>query len=158
MLILLGSVCANKMIRLLTIDEIPKAAELGPLFYKEGNLPGSFIPETFIKNWENIFNNNIGFIIGMFDSKSKIIGLLGGIMSADFNDCTLYASEMFWFVKKENRGRSISLLDAYEKEAINRGAKRCSMGLLVGLHPDGLGRIYERRGYSPVEKTYFKTL
>lgn len=145
------------MIRLLTVQELPMAAQMGPKFYAEGKLPGSFVPEVFAAKWTELIELGLGFIIGLFEG-SKLNGCFGAIVVGDPNDGVLAANEMFWFVEPESRGRGLSLMSAYEEEAKKRGAKRCSMIHLLNLQPEKLAHLYERRGYRAVETAYHKDL
>jgi GNAT superfamily N-acetyltransferase len=67
------------------------------------------------------------------------------------------ASELIWWVDPEHRGTSaIKMLDAYEAWATERGCQYASM---VGLGHDPLTtRLYERRGYAPVERHFMRAL
>lgn len=143
------------MIRLLTIQELPMAAQLGPQFYAEGKLPGRFVPEIWARKWTELMELGMGFIFGMFDGP-KLEGCFGAIVAEDLNDGELRANELFWFVNEDERGHGLRLFNAYEAEAERRGAKWISMIHLNGLHPVGLSRLYERRGYRAVETAYYK--
>jgi GNAT superfamily N-acetyltransferase len=145
------------MIRLLTIHDLPLASQLGPKFYAEGKLPGEFVPEIFVGTWTALIERGLGFILGLFEN-SRLCGCIGAAVTKCLNDGKLTANEMFWFVTPEARGGGLRMVDEYEKEAVKRGAVRCSMALLKGLHPDALGRFYERRGYKAFEIAYSKEL
>ncbi len=145
------------MIRLLTVQELPMAAQLGPQFYAEGKLPGKFVPEVFAAKWTELMELGMGFILGLFDGP-KLAGVFGAVVAGDVNDGEMTANEMFWFVRPESRGRGLSLMSAYEAEARKRGAKRCSMIHLLELQPEKLADLYERRGYRAVETAYHKEL
>lgn len=147
----------TKMVRTLTIEELPELAKMGPEFYKESGLMGSFIPDIFVAKWTAFINLDIGFVIGLFRD-GKLAGGFGAIVSDDFNDGAIVASECFWFVSSEARGRGFELLLAYEEEARKRGAVRCSMIHLLALQADRLGELYERRGYKAIETAYMKEL
>lgn len=145
------------MVRVLTIEDLPAMAAMGPDFYRESGLPGSFIPEVFISKWTAFINMGVGFILGLFRD-GKLSGGFGAIVSDDFNDGAIVANECFWFVSPEARGRGFELLLAYEEEARKRGAVRCSMIHLNSLQPNRLGELYERRGYRAIETAYMKEL
>lgn len=145
------------MVRTLTASELPEAALMGPAFFAEGKLPGSFVPAIFVTKWSWLIENGLGFIIGLFRD-GALTGAFGGIVTEDLNDGALVANECFWFVKPEARGRGFELLLAYEEEARKRGAARCSMIHLINLQPEKLAEIYKRRGYRAVETSYFKEL
>jgi GNAT superfamily N-acetyltransferase len=145
------------MVKMLTAEQLPALARLGPDFYRESGLPGRFVPEIFVAKWTAFLGLGVGFILGLFQG-DEIMGGFGAIVSDDFNDGATVASECFWFVKPEARGRGFELLLAYEQEARRRGAVRCSMIHLRGLQPERLGQLYEKRGYRAVETAYMKEL
>lgn len=145
------------MVKMLTIPQLTEAAKMGPSFFREGALPGEFVPEVFVKKWTELIEQGFGFILGLF-RENEMIGAFGAVVIGDLNDGKLVANECFWFVTPESRGRGFELLLAYEEEARRRGAVRCSMIHLIGLQPDKLSQIYEKRGYRAVETSYFKEL
>lgn len=68
-----------------------------------------------------------------------------------------YAMETVWWIAPEVRGRAANrMLDAYEQWAREQGCAFCQMAALVTF--PGAGRIYERRGYRPVETHFLKPL
>lgn len=148
---------STNMVRPLTIEDLPELAKMGPEFYKESGLLGQFIPDVFVAKWTTFINLGVGFILGLFRD-GKLAGGFGAIVSDDFNDGAIVASECFWFVSAKARGRGFELLIAYEEEARKRGAVRCSMIHLLSLQPNRLGELYERRGYKPIETAYMKEL
>ncbi|MBO9100005.1 MULTISPECIES: GNAT family N-acetyltransferase [unclassified Rhizobium] len=67
------------------------------------------------------------------------------------------ASELMWWVDSEHRGLSATkMLSVYETWARERG---CHFAGMVGLGADpSTSRLYERRGYAPVERHFMKSL
>ncbi len=67
-----------------------------------------------------------------------------------------YAKETVWFITPASRGRgALLMLDAYEawaKEQI------CTAIGMASLATNDVSRIYERRGYAPVETHFLKML
>lgn len=145
------------MIRLLTVHDLPLASHLGPKFYTEGKIPGEFVPEIFVQSWTALIERGLGFIVGLFEG-SRLCGCLGAAVTRCLNSGKLIANEMFWFVMPESRGGGLRMLQAYEDEAVRRGATRISMALITGLQPEALSKLYERRGYKAFEIAYSKEL
>lgn len=145
------------MVKHLTVEQLPELAQMGPAFFAEGNLPGSFIPDVFVAKWSSLIAQGVGFVLGLFRD-GVMAGAFGAVVGEDLNDGKLVASECFWFVNPDARGRGFELLLAYEEEARKRGASRCSMIHLHALSASRLGELYERRGYRAVETSYFKEL
>ncbi|MBZ5760284.1 GNAT family N-acetyltransferase [Rhizobium sp. VS19-DR104.2] len=67
------------------------------------------------------------------------------------------ASELMWWVDPEHRGLAATkMLNAYEAWARGR---RCQFAGMVGLGADpSTSRLYDRRGYAPVERHFMKSL
>lgn len=145
------------MVRELTVNEVSEASKMGPMFFSEAGLPGSFVPEIFTRKWTIIIENGMGFILGLFRN-GVLSGVFGAVISEDLNDGKVVANECFWFVIPEARGRGFELLIAYEETARARGAARCSMIHLRSLQPEKLAELYIKRGYREIETSYFKEL
>lgn len=143
------------MIRHLTVEELPLCFPIARAFWKEGALPGSFREDVFVKTWSYVIWSEIGTILGMF-SGGKLTGVLGAFKTPDINDGELVSNEAFWFVSPEHRGEGVLLLDAYERWSVDSGCSRAGMIHLLNLHPKGLSRLYEWRGYKATEVHYFK--
>lgn len=146
------------MIRELTPNDLEKASELGSKFWEEGHLPGEFKREVFVKNWETLFTIGMGTILGLFGDDGEPVGYLGLIFAPDLNSGDVTATEAFWYVDPTKRGNGLKLLKAMEELAIKKGCKRLTMVHLNNLHPEQLGNLYRRWGYTPVETHYIKTL
>ncbi len=145
------------MVRELTISELDVAAQFGAPFITESGVHSGFVPSVFVAKWGSLISAGIGFILGLF-REEKLVGVFGAIVAENLNDASVEANECFWFVAPEHRGRGLELLNAYEAAAQARGAKRCSMIHLLSLQPERLRDLYIRRGYAPVETSYFKEL
>lgn len=66
-----------------------------------------------------------------------------------------YALEAAWWIAPDVRGRSaMAMLDAYEQWAVERECAFCQVAALVSF-PQA-ARLYERRGYRPVETHFMK--
>lgn len=138
------------MIKQLNIDELNLVLPLGIAFSREAQYPGGFVPEIFIRNWRIYIESGIGVILGMF-TDDQLVGILGGFTYNDPNNDDLVAMEAFWYVMKEHRGGGAKLLDAFEAWGKERGAKRITMAYVFTSMPEAVQRIYEKRGYRPLE-------
>jgi hypothetical protein len=66
------------------------------------------------------------------------------------------AKETVWFVSPNARGRlGLAMLDAYEAWARSLG---CTSAGMASLTSNDVSRIFERRGYAPVETHFVKSL
>ena len=145
------------MIKELTVQDLPAYSQLGPLFYKEGGLPGEFKEDVFVAKWTTLIENGLGFMLGL-EENGHPDGALGAIVYRDINNDDLTVSEAFWFTHPEKRGAGIRLLKAFEDKARSLSAKKIIMCHLLALQPEKLSELYQRRGYTPTEVHYLKTL
>lgn len=144
-------------IRPLEREEICRLIPLAEQFYAEGKLPGRLVPEKFISTWETLFDQECGYILGMFEG-TELVGTLGAMTYPDIYDGDLIATEMFWFVNEQHRGRGLQLFNEFEKWAAEIGAVRIVMIHLKNLSPDVLHKLYVKRGYNEIETHFIKDL
>lgn len=143
------------MTRALTSSEVGICCEAARKFYEEGKLPGRLVENVFIAGWQERIDTDAGVIFGSFnDNTGEFEGGLGAVIYPDPNSGDPLTCEMFWYMKPECRGNGMRLLEAYENWAKSKGAHRIYMIHLLELHPDVMRKIYERRGYKPVEVGY----
>lgn len=144
------------IVRITKREELAELAKLGKSFYEEGKLPGGFNEGMFVENWLKFLALNLGAIFALECGGFR--GALGAFCIPDSNDGELVGTEAFWWVSPEARGNGLRLLNRFESWATERGAKRLIMVHLSGLMPEKIGTLYERRGYSPVEVHYVKSV
>jgi hypothetical protein len=144
-------------VSVLPIERIEELARFGHEFYNEGQLPGKFVPEVFCKTWRNIYASNFGTLL-VLQSGNTIHGALGAIVFPDPNDGEFVATEMFWYVRQEHRGKGMSLYHGFEQWAREVGARRMVMVHLKDLMPEVLAKIYVRMGYKATETHYVKEI
>lgn len=95
-------------------------------------------------------------VIFVLEEDGIIVGGIGGAKIPDLHWPRVIAIETFWFILPEHRGPGIKLKDRFEKWALDEGCSGVDMVHLVDSHPDILEKLYERDGYSLVEKHYLK--
>ncbi len=145
------------MITECNIKDLQKLADVAHEFYEEGEIPLKFDSNIFINNWTNLINAKIGVIFILING-GNIVGALGGVKYSDINSSEIIATEMFWFVRKEHRGKGIKLLNEFEKWTKSMGIKKLIMVHLSNLMSDKLKRFYKRIGYKEIEIHYLKEL
>lgn len=150
------------MIFQISIEELshPEFVRLAETFYKESNLPGKFKQAHFITSWQKFYELNIGSIwVSAEDDLSKIHGAIGGLAHPDLYDGELVVQELFWFVEP-NAGFSdaFKLYLKLENWAKEKGAKRLNMACVCNKHMQSVRSFYEKRGFRPVDVSYFKDL
>lgn len=139
---------------------LPDVRRIGEEFTASVNYPGGFVYEAFADAWKLALKFGIGEIFCARNDQGDVIGLLGGHFAKDPFNGALIAAEQFWFVLPEARGTSAAmrLLDAFEVEAKSRGVKKILMVRLEGAFAEILDKVYVRRGYVAVERTYAKEI
>ena len=82
-------------------------------------------------------------------------GAIGGTCTRHpFNDDHVIVQELFWW----SEGREgLALLNAFESYARER-AHSVRMLTLEAVNPDRMARLYEKRGYAPVERGFVKAM
>lgn len=80
-------------------------------------------------------------------------GAIGGMIAPHpFNYSQKFVDELFWW----SEGREgLRLLAAFEEWAASRDAM-VRMTALEAVSPDRVGRLLERRGYQPLERSFIK--
>ncbi|WOC15432.1 GNAT family N-acetyltransferase [Pseudochrobactrum sp. MP213Fo] len=67
-----------------------------------------------------------------------------------------YAKETVWYIAACARGRAaLQMLDAYEAWALEQNCTAIGMASLIS---NDVAKLYERRGYAPIETHYLKSL
>jgi len=144
--------------RAMTVGDLPKAADCAREFYASSKFLRRFDIDRFSSAWTGFIESGAGVIFGLFDEEGNLQGALGGICFPDLYSGELQASEFFWFVKEEHRGRGLDLLRSFEEWARAMGCACIRLAHLMDSMPDRLERVYERRGYVLAEKQYVKEL
>lgn len=139
------------------VHQLNEIADRGFQFYKEGDIPGRFVPEVWHRNWVQLLNNGSGVLLGL-QRDGQWSAAIGGVIYPDINDGDLVLMECFWFAFPEARGRALRLVRDFEDEGKLRGAKRVIMMHLLSINAEVLGRVYQRMGYRAVETHYIKDI
>jgi len=126
-------------------------------FFSSSGLPGSFVPEVWIANWTKFLDSNIGVIIYYQDFETdQILGAIGGLIHPDVNDGLLVAQELFWFVVKgAGTKTALNLYESFEDWAKMHKAKRLNMACVCNRSMKSVRKFYERKGFRPVDVSYF---
>ena len=99
-------------------------------------------------------------ILMVAEDAGQIVGMAGAmIFPAYWNKNIIIGQETFFWVQPDHRGKfGGALLAALEDEARVRGARTFLMVSLEALRPEAVGKLYQRRGYAPLEHSYWKAL
>jgi GNAT superfamily N-acetyltransferase len=111
-------------------------------------------PDVFRRTWESLIDSGFGVLLVQDDFH----GMLGAMAYPDPNSGETIATEMFWWVDPQHRGKGQELLSAYEQWASAVGATKAIMVHLSDSMPERLKMLYKRKGYSEMETHYVKDL
>jgi hypothetical protein len=137
------------LIRPATLDDIPQLLAMGQRFADRAGLVDhvGYNPDHMAGTFQALIEGEAHFLaIG----ERGAIGAMSG--PHPFNYAHLIAQEVFWW----SEGREgLRLFDAFEAWARER-CHSVRMITLEAVEPDRTARIYERRGYSPLERGFIK--
>jgi hypothetical protein len=149
-------------VRPLALDELPLCVPHGQAFHAEMNLPGSFKPEVFLRNWTARLSPGFPLqsdILSMWKG-DELVGAVGVILIPDELDDRMVGQEMFVFVSHSHRGGTafLRLLRAFKDWCFEKGATegRLVHLLTLGETPSTikLDKVYRGLGGSPTEVAY----
>lgn len=94
------------------------------------------------------------------ESAGQAVGMAAAVVFPFYaNMQTRIAQEVFWYTKPDFRnGVGAALLDELEADAGRKGANVFMSAAIAGLRDGAIGRVYERRGYKPIENSYIRKL
>ena len=141
-------------LRLISADEIPLLIPLAREFFASGEIAAKLNENHFIETFKaQIESGNVFVIVAGI----PIRGTIAGVIHTDPFGGELTCSELWWFVRKEERGSiGLRLFNEWEVEAKSRGAVRFLMAHLNGSRNDSLDNLFERKGYSKKEQIFAK--
>ncbi len=145
-------------VREATYEDIFELLMLAFEFSKEG--PDHFKPfekEVVEERLTGAINNE-AYLVLVLENNGEIQGGIVGVCMAPWMMSEPFAVELAWFVRKSARdGRgAIKLVKAYETWAKSKGVTKIGMSDLTKIQ--GLGKLYERLGYSLSETSYIKEI
>lgn len=133
-----------------TRKDIPALLVLGKKFCSQ--LPMGFgYDENSLMNCFNTMIDDSNSVIFISEDLSGMIG--GMVYPYWINTSILTGNESFWFV--DSPGDGLALWTKLEKWAKNKGVSFFQMMRLANSEPR-LQKIYERKGYIPLEHTHAK--
>lgn len=136
------------MIRAATLGDIPALLEMGRKFAERADLAAhvGFDPHSMVQTFEAMIAG--GHPVFVSDS-----GAIGATQTAHpFNAEHIAAQELFWWCEG---GGGLALLD----RLIEHCAAECdslTMITLEAIDPDRVAKIYARKGFVPLERSFVK--
>lgn len=149
------------LMRAATLDDVETIALLGASFFEEAGWSDvtAWDHDSICATLCNLISEESGIVL-VCEANGRIVGMGGGLVHpAYFNRNHITGQELFMWVEPAfRRGIGGDLLDALEDQAALRGARSWAVASVAKLRPEAVGRLYERRGYRPSERTYIKAL
>lgn len=141
--------------------DVPAMVELGRAFCSVSDMEALavFCPASFAHSLNKMISNEDAILL-VGEVGGEVVAMAGAmVFPAYWNGEVKVAQETFWWVQPNSRGSvGPRLLAALEDEAKNRGARTFLMVSLEALRPEAVGKMYERRGYAPLEHSFWKAL
>jgi len=90
--------------------------------------------------------------------EGQIVGFLWAVISpSHLSSLMKIATELFWYVDYDHRGRySLKLLEAFELWAKMQDCTHANVSNVFSL--EKVERLYTKKGYVPVERSYMKAI
>ena len=136
------------MIRRATVEDIPQLLDMGAKFSAKAKLEDhvGYRAEDMALTFAELIDGGHPVFIGEN-------GAIGAVSTPHpFNRQHIMAQEMFWW----SEGREgLRLLSALE-EWCDENCHSLRMITLEAVEPERTGRLYQRRGFAPLEHSYVK--
>lgn len=144
------------MIRHAAESDIPAMLEMGRRFHEHSRLAEvPFDADSFRATIKNGMQDEAQVYL-VAEEWGALTGMTAGVTyPAYFNHNVLSGQELFWW----SEGHSgAALFHALEQWAAGRGCRSFTMVALQNSDLSRISRLYERRGYRPVEHSFMKEL
>ena len=127
-------------------------------FYEEGlkEYGLNFTDYSLYRTAEKFITNGIVIVV---EDNESLVGIIGGaVIPSIFDETEKIAQEMMWFIKKDYRKGELAkdLLDRFEQEARDLGAKYITVAAMGNMRNEVLDRFYRHNGYMLMETQYLK--
>ena len=144
------------MIREATAEDMPALLDIAERFFAATGYAEftTYSPNETQKTLEHLIEGEDGIILVL--DLDGVKGVVGGLVYPFYMSGDLTGQELFWWSDVKSEG--LSLLDAVEAAAKEKGAKTFTMMSLDNLSPERLDKIYLAKGYTRSEHTYIRSL
>lgn len=113
---------------------------------------------VFKRRLRELMAMKAGIVLCANENLDTLCGALIGAYYKEFFSDKPCTSEILWYVVPGSpKGTGTKLLEAFEEWSRSKGAKRITMGYMVH-NEERLESFYQKRGYVPFEKHFFKLL
>ena len=137
-------------------DDMPELVELGQQFAAASPYAEHYSEEQFISILYRLLSMETAACF-VAEKDGHVIGFIFAVLSSMwFNQTVPIVGEIAWWVSPEHRGRAgLLLLKQLEQWAAERKAVLLSVCEFDTVGK-GLSSVLERRGFTAVEKNYYK--
>jgi len=108
--------------------------------------------------YESMIRRGAGCMFILLSDGGDMIGGLGCIKAPDLHYDRIIAVETYWYVMPEYRGVGMLLMEHFEKWAKANGCDAVAFVHLSDSMPEILEKVYEKRGYTLIEKHFLKEI
>lgn len=147
-------------IRPATHDDIDALLAMGEKFFLFSRFAqfANFDRDTARASITALIGAEVGVCLVAVIDGEVVGGIVGALAPLWFAPTCLSATEFAWWVSEEHRGGTagIKLLRAFEQWAKNKGAAMVSMSDLVIEGATPAGRLFEKLGYTVIERSHVK--
>lgn len=143
-------------VKVLKVEDLHKITDHAEEMRASSSFLKDIDKEFLFSYWTSLINLGVGEIYYLENDNEVIGALLALYLPSPLNG-KLSANEYGWFVRKGFRGKGIKLLSFYEEKAKEKGCVSIDMAHMSD-QSKVLPRLYERRGYIPVETHYRKVI
>jgi len=143
-------------LKLATIDDLDRVVRLAVTFIKQSPYKNEPYDEDDIRELVSLIlrDRNKGVVVFLMNEDVPV-GFIGGMLTKMLFSKDQLATELFWWVDPQFRGRkSLSLKEAFEYWAKRVGAKYIAMS--SPANDERVSRFYQRTGYENIENAYLK--
>ena len=148
-------------LKIATVEDIPYIYEILEEFFNQTNFNSLEMDPPKVHDFvsDMILNKENNVIILSVDEDNIPMGIICATIQEHLFSRDRGAFELVWYVKKDHRKSrtGITLLNALEFWARKTECRFLQLGSAQGIEEQELvERLYERKGFVPVEKNFIK--
>lgn len=112
--------------------------------------------EDFIYNMINLYMTHPHYTAYILEDNGEDVGIIMGFYSPSFTVKGSIATEHLWWVREDYRNKTSAakLFKLFEDWAVSKGATH----IAVSCYDNDVSKIYTKRGYKLMEKTYVRKI
>lgn len=138
------------MIRLATVDDVPRLVEMGRALTVESPRLSRmrYCRDKVARLLVAWIESDIGLVL-VAESDGNVIGVAVAVIDSEWFSTDPVAQEMVLYVAPAHRGShyAAALIDGMDAWAESRGALLLQAGSSTGIRPEQTIRLYEKRGF-----------